>query len=95
METDQRGISLHDEDDEPTAYTSSQWNQVVSVINSLRAILQREVTQIKALQTEVPNFRGSKENFNEFYHLLLNHLSSRRVGRSDGGEGGGRPYVLG
>ena len=31
-------------------------------------------TNTKLLQTHVPNFRGSKDKYNEFEHLLLNHF---------------------
>ena len=31
-------------------------------------------TNTKLLQTHVPNFRGTKDKYNEFEHLLLNHF---------------------
>ena len=53
-------------------------NQVVSIINSLPVILQRDVSQTKVLYTQAPNFRGSKSKLNEFEHLLFNYLRSRQ-----------------
>ena len=48
-------------------------NQVVTENNSIPVIEQRVVTQAKMLDTQVPNFRGSRDIFNEFENLLLNH----------------------
>ena len=48
--------------------------QVVDAIHRLPQILHRDAHQQKVLSTQVPNFRGSKDKFNEFEHLLLNHL---------------------
>ena len=70
----QRVFSLDDGDERLAANTSSQLNQVVRAINSLTAILQRDVTQTKVLHTQVSNFPGSKDEFNEFEQSLLNHL---------------------
>ena len=69
-----RAFSLDDEDKETAEQPPSQINQVVIPINSLPAILQRDITQIKVLHTQVSNFRGLKYKFNELEHLLLNHM---------------------
>ena len=66
----QRAFGLDDQDEEPAANTRSQMNQVVVAINSLPAILQRDLTQNKMLHKQVPIFRGSKDKLNEFEHLL-------------------------
>ena len=58
--------------------TSSQMNLAVSAINNLPTILHRYVSQTKVLHTKVPNFRGSKDKFNEFEPLLPNHLQSNQ-----------------
>ena len=73
-----RGFSLDDEDERTAELTSSQMNQVVSAISSLPAILKRDVTQTKVLHTQVPIFRVSKNKFNEFELLLLNHLRTHQ-----------------
>ena len=46
---------------------------VVTVINNLPHILQRDATHTLITNTQVQNFRGSKNKFHEFEHLLLNH----------------------
>ena len=76
--THHRGFSLDDEDERSVEKTSTQINQVVQAINSLPAILQRDVTQTKVQHTQVPNFIGSKDEINEFKHFLLNQLQPDR-----------------
>ena len=75
------GFILKYERQRPVETHSSQINQILSSINSLPAILQRDVTQTKVLNTQIPNLvyqipntRGSKQKFNEFEHFLLKHL---------------------
>ena len=53
---------------------SSQVHEIISGNNSLPAVLQGDVLQTKVLHTQVRNFRGSKDKFNEFQHLLLSYL---------------------
>ena len=69
-----RAVSLDDEDERATDQPSSQMNQGLSEINSIPTILQRDATQTKKLHTQVPNSSGSKDKFNEFEDLLINHL---------------------
>ena len=70
-----RNVFLDDNDEDDNRQTqNSQMEQVVDAIHRLPQILHRDAHQQKVLSTQVPNFRGSKDKFNEFEHLLLNHL---------------------
>ena len=42
--------------------------------HNLRTTITDGVIQPKILQTQVPLFRGNRERFDEFEHLLKNHL---------------------
>ena len=46
----------------------------MSEIQHFRATMTDGVIQTKILQTQVPHFRGNREKYNEFEHLLKNHL---------------------
>ena len=69
-----RGFGIIEVDERTAENTSSQMNQVLSAMNSLPTILQRDFTHTTVLHTQLPNFRGSKDKFTDFEHLLLNHL---------------------
>ena len=69
------GFSLDVEDKRTKETPSSHTHQVVNAINSLPAILRRNVTKSKVLHTHLPNFIGAKDKFNEFEHLLINQSS--------------------
>ena len=56
-------------EDAPSNTTESA---LLNAIQDLPRKLQK--TNTKLLQTHVPNFRGSKDKYNEFEHLLLNHF---------------------
>ena len=43
-------------------------------IQNLRTTMTDGVIQSKILQTQVPLFRGKREKYIEFEHLLKNHL---------------------
>ena len=51
-----------------------QFNDIVTEIHHLRDTMTDTVQHPKILQTQVPLFRGNREKYNEFEHLLLNHL---------------------
>ena len=51
-----------------------QFNDIVTEIHHLRDTMMDTVQHPKILQTQVPLFRGNREKYNEFEHLLLNHL---------------------
>ena len=61
----------YDEDyeDAPSNTTESA---LLNAIQDLPRKLQK--TNAKLLQTHVPNFRGTKDKYNDFEHLLLNHF---------------------
>ena len=58
-----------DYDDAPSNTTESA---LLNAIQDLPKKLQK--TNTKLLQTHVPSFRGTKDTYNEFEHLLLNHF---------------------
>ena len=47
---------------------------VMTEIHHLRSTMGETLTQPKILQTQVPLFKGNRDKYNEFEHLLLNHL---------------------
>ena len=51
-----------------------QMNDVSTEIHNLRTTMTDGVIQPKILQTQVPLFCGNREKYNEFEHLLKNHL---------------------
>ena len=51
-----------------------QFDDIVTEIHHLRDTMMDTVQHPKVLQTQVPLFRGNREKYNEFEHLLLNHL---------------------
>ena len=54
--------------------TEPQIDDVLTEIHNLRTTMTDGVIQPKILQTQVPLFRGNREKYNEFEHLLKNHL---------------------
>ena len=55
-----------------------QFDDIVTEIHHLRDTMTDTVQHPKILQTQVPLFRGNREKYNEFEHLLLNHLRSHQ-----------------
>ena len=53
---------------------AAQFDDIVIEIHHLRDTLTDSVQHPKILHTQVPLFRGNREKYNEFEHLLLNHL---------------------
>ena len=51
-----------------------QMDDVMTKIHNLRTTMTDGVIQPKTLQTQVPLFRGNRDKYNEFEHLLENHL---------------------
>ena len=47
---------------------------VMTEIHHLRSTMGETLTHPKILQTQVPLFKGNRDKYNEFEHLLLNHL---------------------
>ena len=47
---------------------------VMTEIHHLRSTMGETLTQPKILQTQVPLFKGNRDKYNEFEHLLLNHI---------------------
>ena len=47
---------------------------VMTEIHHLRSTMGETLTQPQILQTQVPLFKGNRDKYNEFEHLLLNHL---------------------
>ena len=54
--------------------TTPQLTDVMTEIHHLQSSMGDTMTQPKILQTQVPLFKGNREKYNEFEHLLLNHL---------------------
>ena len=68
---------FHDDDTDEEGESTPRSNEE-RLLNAIETIPQRiknTTTNTKLLQTHVPNFRGQKDKFVEFEHLLLNHLS--------------------
>ena len=53
---------------------ANQFDDIVNEIHHLRDTMTDTVQHPKILHTQVPLFRGNREKYNEFEHLLLNHL---------------------
>ena len=53
--------------------SAPQLTDVMTEIHHLRNTMGDKITQPK-IQTQVPLFKGNREKYNEFEHLLLNHL---------------------
>ena len=56
---------------QPSAH---QFDDIVTEIHHLRDTMTDTVQHPKILQTQVPLFQGNREKYNEFEHLLRNHL---------------------
>ena len=54
--------------------SAQQFDDIVTEIHHLRDTMTDTVQHPKILHTQVPLFRGNREKYNEFEHLLLNHL---------------------
>ena len=64
-----------DSDEEGESTPRSNEERILNAIETIPQRLKNTTTNTKFLQTHVPNFRGQKDKFVEFEHLLLNHLS--------------------
>ena len=53
---------------------ANQFDDIFNEIHHLRDTMTDTVQHPKILHTQVPLFRGNREKYNEFEHLLLNHL---------------------
>ena len=62
-----------DEEGESTPRTNEE--RLLNAIETIPQRIKSTTTNTKLLQTHVLNFRGQKDKFVEFEHLLLNHLS--------------------
>ena len=54
--------------------STHQIDDIVTEIHQLRDTMTDTVHHPEILQTQVSHFRGNSEKYNEFEHLLLNHL---------------------
>ena len=70
-----RGYQDDDTDEEADSTPRSNEERLLNAIKTLPPCIKGSTTNTKLLQTHVPNFRGQKDKFVEFEHLLLNHLS--------------------
>ena len=70
-----RGYQDDDTDEEAGSTARSNEERLLNAIKTLPQRFKGSTTNTKLLQTHVPNFRGQKDKFVEFEHLLLNHLS--------------------
>ena len=66
-------LLVHSEED-LEQFNTSPIDHIVTAINNLSHVLQRDVAHTRILNTQVPNFRASKDTVHEFEHLPLNHL---------------------
>ena len=64
-----------DTDEEGESTPKSNEERLLNAIETNPQRIKSTTTNTKLLQTHVPNFRGQKDKFVEFEHLLLNHLS--------------------
>ena len=64
-----------DSDEEGESTPRSNEERLLNAIETIPQRIKNTTTNTKLLQTHVPNFRGQKDKFVEFEHLLLNHLS--------------------
>ena len=66
---------FHDEEDEEDYEDTPSNSTETALLNAIQDLPRKlQKTNTKLLQAHVPNFRGSKDNYNEFEHLLLNHF---------------------
>ena len=66
---------FHDEEDEEDYEDTPSNSTETALLNAIQDLPRKlQKTNTKLLQTHVPNFRGSKDKYNEFEHLLLNHF---------------------
>ena len=65
----------YDSDEEGESTPRSNEERLLNAIETIPQRIKSTTTNTKLLQTHVPNFRGQKDKFVEFEHLLLNHLS--------------------
>ena len=64
-----------DTDDDRDTTPRSQEERLLNAIETIHQRIKNTKADTKLLQTHVPNFRGQKDEFVEFEHLQLNHLS--------------------
>ena len=64
-----------DTDEEGESTPRSNEERLLNAIETIPQRIKSTTTNTKLLQTHVPNFRGQKDKFVDFEHLLLNHLS--------------------
>ena len=65
---------FHDEEDEEDYEDTPSNSTETALLNAIQDLPKLQKTNTKLLQTHVPNFRGSKDKYNEFEHILLNHF---------------------
>ena len=73
--TNFRRYQEDDSDEEGESTPRSNEERLLNAIETIPQRIKNTTTNTKLLQTHVPNFRGQKDKFVEFEHLLLNHLS--------------------
>ena len=73
--TNFRRYQEYDSDEEGDSTPRSNKERLLNAIVTIPQRIKSTTTNTKLLQTHVPNFRGQKDKFVEFEHLLLNHLS--------------------
>ena len=73
--TNFRRYQEYDSDEEGESTPRSNEERLLNAIETIPQRIKSTATNTKLLQTHVPNFRGQKDKFVEFEHLLLNHLS--------------------
>ena len=73
--TNFRRYQEDDSDEEGESTPRSNEERLLNAIETIPQRIKSTTTNTKLLQTHVPNFRGQKDKFVEFEHLLLNHLS--------------------
>ena len=73
--TNFRRYQEYDSDEEGESTPRSNEERLLNAIERIPQRIKSTTTNTKLLQTHVPNFRGQKDKFVEFEHLLLNHLS--------------------
>ena len=74
MKRQRRPLLPEHKEEEPEQLNNTSINHVDTAINNLSHILQRDAIHTRILNTEVPKFRDSKDNFHEFEHFLFKHL---------------------
>ena len=73
--TNFRRYQEYDSDEEGDSTPRSNEERLLNAIETIPQRIKSTTTNTKLLQSHVPNFRGQKDKFVEFEHLLLNHLS--------------------